>query len=214
MILRVALLGRNTRNILTLNITTSSRVARRLRSDLSVLWNRKKHAVDFVLYRHQTIVESTLNYGDALRDLIFFAGFAVNGDIYALLRVRQTRSRKVSNRLAFFASWSDAWFGLLTRHVRTLRTPWERWLGARIHRGAYTVRLQLVFSFSPGFCDEHLIWDNGRISYDLVRQVRCFYYLKIIHELEIWDFADLGTATVFGKLPGVIPACSFYGFLN
>ena len=36
--------------------------------------------VEFVLYRHQAVVESTLKYGDILRDLIYFAGFAVNGD--------------------------------------------------------------------------------------------------------------------------------------
>ena len=66
--LRVALPGRNMRNILTLDRTTSSRVAMRLRSDLSVLRNKNKHAVEFVLYQHQTGAESTLKYNDLLRD--------------------------------------------------------------------------------------------------------------------------------------------------
>ena len=80
-ILRVVLPGRNMWNNLPLDIKISSRVPRRLRADLSVLWNRKKHAVEFVLYQHQTVVESTLIYSDVLRDFIFFARFAVNGDI-------------------------------------------------------------------------------------------------------------------------------------
>ena len=73
-ILHVALPGRNMWNNLALYITTSSRVARRLRSDLSVLRNREEHAVEFVLYWHQTVVESTLKYSDILRDLIYFCG--------------------------------------------------------------------------------------------------------------------------------------------
>ena len=72
--LRVVLPGRNLRNNLNLDITTSSCVARRLRSNLWVLLNRKKHAVELVLYRHQTVVESTLKYSDILRDLIYFCG--------------------------------------------------------------------------------------------------------------------------------------------
>ena len=62
------------RNNLNLDIMTSSCVvARRLRSNLWVLLNRKKRAVELVLYRYQTVVESTLKYSD-LRDLIYFCG--------------------------------------------------------------------------------------------------------------------------------------------
>ena len=62
------------RNNLTLDITTSSRVERRLRSDLSVLKLKEIHAVEFMLYRHQKVVDSPLQYSDLLRDLIRFHG--------------------------------------------------------------------------------------------------------------------------------------------
>ena len=87
MIPRVTLPGRSMRSNLTLDRTTSWRVARRLCSDLSLIWKRNKQAVEFVFYRHQTGAESTLKYIDLWRDLRWRV-------IYALVRVGKTRSRK------------------------------------------------------------------------------------------------------------------------
>ena len=53
-----------------------------------------------------------------------------------------------------------------------------------------TGRLQLVFSLSPGFCDERLIWENDGIFHDLVRYLRCFYCLTMIFEIFRFHFSN------------------------